>query len=216
MPPKPRTPSRRPTTTGRDRSQLLWIVGGVALLVVGLLVWLLVGRGGGTTAAAGDARTALEAAGCTLDVGVADQGVHSISTPDGTSDTWKTDPPTSGAHYQTPVIWGAYTDPVNMAQLVHNLEHGGIFILYGDEVSDATVAELTSFYGTRQNGTVLAPYDKLGDQIALGAWVGTSDDAKTYLAKCSSFDQAAFDAFFDAFQFKGPERFPSSSLLPGS
>jgi hypothetical protein len=192
----------------------------VALLLVGVLIYVLVGRGGGSKAAAEDARTALEAAGCTLDVGVADKGVHSITTPDGTSKSWKTDPPTSGAHYQTPVIWGAYTEPVNMAQLVHNLEHGGIFILYGDEVSDATVAELKSFYDTRQNGTVLAPYPKLGDEIALGAWVSksasTPDDANTYLAKCTGFDQTAFDAFFDAFQFQGPERFPASQLTPGS
>ncbi len=219
MPPKPRSgSSRRPTTGGRDRTQLLWVVGGVALLGVGLVIWLLVGRGD-DTAAAGDARTVLEAAGCTLQEGAADGGVHSIATPEGTSKDWKTDPPTSGAHYEVPAIWGAYPDPVNQGQLVHNLEHGGIFIQYGDDVPAATVAQLRTFYDQHQNGTVLAPYADLGDQIALGAWVSkspsTPDHANTYLAKCTTFDEAAFAAFFDAFQFKGPERFPKDQLLPG-
>jgi uncharacterized protein DUF3105 len=220
MPPKPRSgTTRRPTSGGRDRTQLLWVVGGLAVLAAGVVVWLLIGRGDDTAAAA-DARVAIEAAGCTLDERAADPGVHSISTPDGTSKDWKTDPPTSGAHYEVPAIWGAYTEPVNSAQLVHNLEHGGIFILYGDEVPDETVAQLRTFYDDgRQNGTVLAPYPQLGADIALGAWVSkspsTPDDANTYLARCQEFDQEAFDAFFDAFQFKGPERFPESQLLPG-
>jgi hypothetical protein len=108
---------------------------------------------------------------------------------------------------------------VNQAQLVHNLEHGGIFIQYGKDVPAATIAELRAFYDGHRNGTVLALYPKLGDQIALGAWVSKNasspDDANAYLAKCTSFDEAAFAAFFDAFQFKGPERFPASSMLPG-
>jgi len=219
MPPKPRSgTSRRPTTGGRDRTQLFWVVGALALLAVGIVVWLFVGRGD-DTAAAGDARTVLEAAGCTLDERPADPGIHSIGTPEGTSDDWKTDPPTSGAHYEVPVIWGAYTEPVNNAQLVHNLEHGGVFIMYGDEVPEATVAQLRAFYDENQNGTVLAPYPTLGDEIALGAWVSkspsTPDDANAYIATCTAFDETAFQAFFDAFQFKGPERFPSNQLLPG-
>jgi hypothetical protein len=220
MPPKPRSgPTRRPTTGGRDRAQLLWVAGGVALVLAAVVVWLLVGRGD-DTAAAGDVRTAVEAAGCTMQESKADKGVHSITTPDGTSDSWKTDPPTSGAHFQTPAIYNAYADPVNQAQLVHNLEHGGIFIQYGEDVPDSTVEELQGFYDEHQDGTILAPYPTLGDKIALGAWVSkspsTPDDANAYLVECTSFDEPAFSAFFDAFQFKGPERFPASSMLPGS
>jgi hypothetical protein len=222
MPPKPRASTpRRPTTgsgSGRDRAQLVWIAGGVALIAVGLVAWLFLGRGDDTAAAA-DARTALEAAGCTLQESKADKGVHSILAADGTAKSWKTDPPTSGAHFESPVFYGAYRDEVNQAQLVHNLEHGGIFIQYGDDVSDETIAQLRAFYDEHENGTVLALYPKLGSEIALGAWVSksasTPDDANAYLAKCSAFDEAAFAAFFDAFQFKGPERFPASSMLPG-
>jgi Protein of unknown function (DUF3105) len=123
------------------------------------------------------------------------------------------------------VIWGVYDEPVNQGQLVHNLEHGGIFIQYGDDVPPATVEALKTF-ATGKRGTVLAPYAKLGDKIALGAWVTDSEqfsageltgsaEGAAYLAKCATFDEGAFGAFFDAYQFKGPERLPSDTLLPG-
>ena len=106
-----------------------------------------------------------------------------------------------------------------MAQLVHNLEHGGIYILYGPQVPASTVAELRSFYNDHTRGTILAPLPSLGNKIALGAW--TTKDANdptngtAHLAKCTSFDQDAFAAFFDQLQFQGPERFPADTLLPG-
>ena len=168
-----------------------------------------------------DVRLKLEAAGCTLESVKAQPGRHSLA-PDGTAD-WNTDPPTSGPHFGFnpdgsigTVIWGAYTEPVQLARLLHNLEHGGIYILYGDDVPDATVEQLRAFYDDHKNGTVLAPYPKLGDEIALGAWVGDTDNAKGQLGKCTAFDDAAFSEFFKAFQFQGPERFPSDALLPGN
>jgi hypothetical protein len=160
------------------------------------------------------------AAGCTLQVEKAQAGKHSL-TPDGTA-KWNTDPPTSGPHHGFnpdgtlgTVIWGSYPEPVQLARVIHNLEHGGVYIFYGDEVPESTVEELQAFYDKHQNGTVLAPYPKLGDKIALGAWVAEGKDAKGYLAKCTAFDDGAFSAFFKGFQFKGPERLPASALLPG-
>ncbi|MBA2294956.1 MAG: DUF3105 domain-containing protein [Actinobacteria bacterium] len=190
-------------------------VGGVAVLaVVGIAVALALGGDDG-----GDARAALEAAGCTLATSPALVGVHSVSTPDGSSDKWNTEPPTSGPHYSVPAVWGSFDDPVNPAQLVHNLEHGGIAVQYGRDVPAATVTELEGFVQENARGTVLAPYASLGSQVALGAWVTESatkpENGTAYLAKCSRFDETAFSAFFDAYQFQGPERFPPDTLLPG-
>ena len=145
--------------------------------------------------------------------------MHSITTPSGTSPKWNTVPPTSGPHYEVPVVYGIYDEPVYQAQLVHNLEHGAIAVQYGKDVPQATIGELKSFVQGHSRGTVLAPYPALGDKIALGAWV-VPDPSKpaegtAYLAKCTEFDETAFAAFFDAYQFQGPERFPPDSLLPG-
>ena len=80
--------------------------------------------------------------------------------------------------------------------------------------------ELQAFYAARENGTLLAPLPSLGSKIALGAWTTKSpsepDEGTAYLAKCTDFDEAAFAAFFAANQFRGPERFPSESMLPGA
>ena len=195
---------------------MIGVAVGVALLALAGIAFAVAAGGDDGP---GDARAALESAGCTLTTADALRGVHSIATPDGTSDLWNTDPPTSGPHYEVPAVWGSYTEPVNQAQLVHNLEHGGVAIQYGPDVPAATVAELQRFVQDNPRGTVLAPYEPLGSQIALGAWVTENasdpDKGTTYLAKCSTFDQDAFAAFLDAYQFQGPERFPADSLLPG-
>ena len=118
-----------------------------------------------------------------------------------------------------PAIWGAYTTPLNQAQVVHNLEHGGIFIQYGKDVPQATIDQLKTFYDSHLNATLLAPLPSLGSKIALGVWTtpaNSPNSGTAYLAKCTSFDDAAYAAFFKAFQFKGPERFPASTLTPGT
>jgi hypothetical protein len=221
--PRVKAPKQRSTSSSSDasaqrRKTLVIGAGLLAGLVVGGIAFAALGRGGSVDEES--VRTDLQAAGCTLQVAKAQEGKHSLPA-DGTAD-WNTNPPTSGPHFGFnpdgslgTVVWGAYTEPVQLARLVHNTEHGGIYILYGDQVSDDVVESLTSFYDRHKNGTVLAPLPKLGDQIALGAWVVDGSDAKGYLAKCKAFDDGAFSAFFDGFQFKGPERIPGTSLLPG-
>jgi hypothetical protein len=219
MPPKPR-PHGKPKppgpSKGADRRLLIAAAASVAVVALGGIAFALASGGGG---GGGDARAALETAGCTLETAVALRGVHSVATPGGTSDAWNTDPPTSGPHYEVPAIWGSYDEPLNQAQVVHNLEHGGVAIQFGADVPPATVAELESFVQENPRGTILAPYPSLGDSISLGAWVTESESepekGTAYLAKCTAFDEDAFRAFLDAYQFQGPERFPSNSLLPG-
>lgn len=215
--PKPRSDA---SSRGSAQRRKVLVIGAVLLagLTVGGGVFAAFGRGGGVDEQS--VRTELEAAGCSLQVAKAQEGRHSLSA-DGTAD-WNTDPPTTGPHFGFDasgklgtVIWGAYTEPIQLARLVHNTEHGGAYVLYGDRVAGDVVDELRSFYERHKNGTVLAPLPKLGDQIALGAWVVDGRDAKGYLAKCRAFDDGAFSSFFSAFQFKGPEQIPGTSLLPG-
>ena len=198
---------------------LIAAVGGAVAIAAVAGVLLLSGGGGST-----DARAALEEAGCTLTVkpAVANVGDHSdFPNPDARNPKWNTDPPTSGPHYGQTIIYGAYTEPLQLGRLVHNLEHGAAFILYGDDVPGTTVEQLRSFYDDHTTGMVLAPYPRLGEKIALGAWYARGlDEAKSVrgsgvLATCPSFDENAFDAFLGAYQFKGPEGFPPDSLLPG-
>ena len=217
-----KAPKQRATTKPDDsarRRQLLLFGGLAAALVAAAVLFAAVGRGGGAPDEAA-VRADLEAAGCTLQVEKAQPGRHSL-TADGTAE-WNTDPPTSGPHFGFDasgnlgtVVWKEYDEPLQLARVIHNLEHGGVYIFYGSDVADSVVEELRAFYDDHKNGTLLAPYPKLGDEIALGAWVSEGEIANGYLAKCSAFDEAAYSSFLEAFQFKGPEHFPSSALLPG-
>src|SRR5258708_10152180 len=43
---------------------------------------------------------------------------------------YNSNPPTSGPHWPQPANWGAYSTTQADEQMVHNLEHGGIWISY--------------------------------------------------------------------------------------
>jgi len=228
MPPTPRPqgPKKKSNVkvpgSADDSRQRLWMIAGAAVLVVVAAALAFVLFGGGDDASTStDGTAALEAAGCQVTtVKALKSNDHTVLTADGTSTKWNTKPPTSGPHYSTPAIWGIYTEPLLDAQVVHNLEHGGIFVEYGDDVPAATVDQLRGFYDEHRNGTLVAPNPTLGDKIALGVWTTSSpskpDTGTARLAKCTTFDQAAYEAFFDDYQFNGPERFPASSMIPGA
>jgi hypothetical protein len=127
--------------------------------------------------------------------------------PDGTTVKYDSFPPTSGPHYPQWVLWGTYGKPLPEVAAVHNLEHGGVIVQYGSGVPAATVTALRRVVAGSPNGMLMAPLPKLGTEIALTAW--------TYRALCTGYDTTAFKAFRDTFRFKGPERFPPSSLEPG-
>jgi hypothetical protein len=226
---KPRTPPpprrvQAPQTrkTERDRRGLWLVLGALVLAaVVGGAAFLLL-RGGESPDES--VAEAMRAAGCTYRTvpGLA-AGTH-ISDPDAEPEEWNTFPPTSGPHFGQWVIWGEYEEPVRLAEAVHNLEHGGIVMYYGDDVPEEEVAALRRFYREDPTAMLLSPLPRLGDKIALTAWfaqvqqgeeqlAGTSQGI---LAQCTSFDERAFEAFRDQYRFQGPERIPPESLEPGS
>jgi hypothetical protein len=209
-PPPPRrpvqAPQRRVDARDPDASRrALYLLAGFAALGVlilgGVVIWLSQRDSGNSQAVA----ETMRAAGCTYQTFESEGDTH---VPDGEKVKYKTSPPTSGNHYAVPVIWNAYDAPVEQVRAVHNLEHGGIVIQYGDDVPEATVAELSEFYQSDPNGLLLAPLPSLKNQIALTAW--------THLAKCRRFDEGAFEQFRDEFRAKGPEPRRVSDLAPGT
>ena len=139
--------------------------------------------------------------------------------------TYNSFPPSSGPHYQQWAPWGIYPDPIKQTILVHNLEHGGIVIQYGD-VGEDTVKDIQSFYEDDPNGLVVAPYSKLGKKIALTAWnaprypqdsdLQEVDTGNGYVLTCTKWDEDAASEFRDERRGKAGERFPIESLAPGT
>ena len=117
-------------------------------------------------------------------------------------------PATSGPHANETIIWDIYTVPLPEFNLVHNLEHGGIVVQFGEGVSADDVEALFEWYVPSPNGLVVAPLPELGANVAATAW--------QHLLTCNGFDEQALTAFRDAYRFNGPEKIPSEALAPGN
>jgi hypothetical protein len=232
-PPPPRkvqAPQRRverhePWTT---RLRMPWLAGtGGAVLIAIVVVLVIVLAGGGSKANAAKVAKTAVANGCTFKTVPATRAALHITTFS-THVTYNSYPPTSGKHYYQPAIWGDYSQAVDPRQAVHNEEHGGIVIWYGPKLPEQDRAAITAFYQQSPNamlvtpllaknpGTTFPSHKPLESNVALTAWVGTSDAGHGYIATCPGFNEKVFKSFRDAFRGKGPERFPVNILTPGS
>jgi hypothetical protein len=212
-PPPPRrvqAPRTRAGATDRRQRTILYALAGSGLVMLVLVLAVLAFANRGSDAApAGNPGPALRAAGCTLKTyeGLSQSHVHSLDA----KVKWNSFPPSSGPHYDQPAPWGFYDEPLNQRIVVHNLEHGGVAIQYGNRVPPQTRDQLQEFYRKDPRGLIVAPLPALKDEIALTAWTaqftkgGKDLIAFGRVAKCSRFDAKAFDAFVSAFRFKGPE-----------
>jgi hypothetical protein len=223
-PPPPRrvqSPKPRPgERTAEDRKRLLVLLGIAGTGFLGLAAALALFAFGGSDT--GDATEAIEAAGGTLQVVQAEGIGNHVETAPKRSEynTW---PPSNGPHYPLPPPFDVYDEPVEQFRLVHNLEHGGVVIQYGDEIPQAQIDQLIEWYRDDPNGIVIAPFPELNDEFTLAAWTADVDaggqveegSARGRLARLPRFDEEAFDAFIDAYRAKGPERFPLDQLAPG-
>lgn len=222
-PKRPQAPQRRhatadPAAAARRRRAILLGVGGAAVLAAVVALGALFLSGGES-----DARASLEDAGCTLQTYPALEGEHVADV--NAKPKWNSNPPTSGPHHPQSAVWGYFDSPVRLISSVHNLEHGGVVIHYGSDVTDETLAQLRAFYDDDPNGLLVTPLPSLrpADSITLSAWTAPEratasggDEGRGYLARCSGFDENAFAAFVDEHRYKGPERFPPDLLTPGS
>lgn len=219
--PKRRSTPSTAADADRRKKLLLAALAGV-LVLAAIVLGVLLFSGGDDSEAVDEVRAALTAAGCTLTSQPAQPGDHTAEIDATENEQWNTDPPTSGPHFGQPAIFGSYDSPVQIAQAVHNLEHGGIFVFYGEDVPEATVSQLEEFYNEDSTAMLLAPLPRLGETIALGAWVtpdprpgAVGEGGEGHLAECTEYDEEAFTTFRDEFRFKGPERFPAEQLQPG-
>lgn len=128
--------------------------------------------------------------------------------PVGTVISYPYNPPSSGPHYPSPADWGNYPQGVTTSTWVHNLEHGGIVLLYQCITACAALQQqLDQVYNQIPNETkfserkvVITPYANLDHLIRLQAWGWT--------APLDKVDSKAIDAFYQEHVDKGPEQIP--------
>jgi hypothetical protein len=212
--PKQRGSSSGGSGDGRRR----WLILGAgllgALVIAAGAAYAVVGLGGGGS----DAKAALVAAGCTFKdyPGVSRQ--H-ITNPNARPKQWNSFPPTSGPHYFTPAVYGFYTEPLQLARVLHNLEHGGVYMLYGSKTPSDTSQKLREIYDKDPRGLIVAPLPELGTKIAFGAWTsdnpGSNEVGTGHLALCTQVDASAVQKFLDEYRGRGPEGEQLNALQPG-
>lgn len=115
---------------------------------------------------------------------------------------YNSNPPTSGPHFGTPADWGVYDKELSDLVLIHNLEHGGIWISYKPGISEDIRKKLEGFYTTWGRKIIVTPRAKNDRDIAIAAWMwlDTFD--------VSDYSDDRVDTFIKAFRNKGPEFVP--------
>jgi len=119
--------------------------------------------------------------------------------PVGTKGTgYSSNPPTSGEHYGSEAKWDVYTQPVPDELVIHNLEHGGIWISYKDPNDTELAAKLAQVARRYSTKVIVTPRPQNDAPIAVAAW--------GRLLKLQTFDEQKIVAFINAYRGKvGPE-----------
>ncbi len=112
---------------------------------------------------------------------------------------YDTRPPAGGPHDPCWVPWTIYDHAIPTERWVHNLEHGGVALLYDcPDGCDADIATLTAFVQAQPAGrTLLLPYAEMDSRFAAVAWGARLTSA--------CVDTATLQQFFDGAVARAPE-----------
>jgi hypothetical protein len=196
----------------RDRRNLFIIAAVIVTAAVAILIVALALNH--ASQVSNQNRLAFQTVSGTIGTQVADEGTPSHIDPS-TQWTYKFYPPTSGPHYSVagsaPVAWGTVDNLVE-GQFVHNLEHGGIAVLYNcPSGTDCTTMkdQLTNYVKNlapieptyNEAKIVMTPYSHgMQKKIALVAW--------HYIEFLDAYDQNAITQFYEDHVDQGPEAVP--------
>lgn len=109
---------------------------------------------------------------------------------------YNSNPPTSGWHYPQQADWGFYTDELPDERVVHNLEHGGIWITYTN-VSDETRSDLRNIAQQHPQNVIVTRRSANDALIAVASW--------GQLMELQSFDRARIVEFIEQNRNHSPE-----------
>lgn len=120
----------------------------------------------------------------------------------GTAFQYNSNPPTSGPHAGNDAEWGVYDKELSDDVLIHNLEHGGIWISYKPGANPEVVSKLALITKEFGRKVIMTPRAANDADIALAAW--------TRLDKFSAgeFSEERVRRFIRAYINRGPEFVP--------
>lgn len=110
---------------------------------------------------------------------------------------YNSNPPTSGSHDAQPTDWGVYQKELKDENVIHSMEHGGIWISYQPSIDDEMKEKLEAIGKKYSGSVVVSPRAKNDSLIALASW--------GRLEKLSSFDKERIVEFIKRNKNKSPE-----------
>jgi Protein of unknown function (DUF3105) len=110
---------------------------------------------------------------------------------------YNSNPPTNGWHYPVWADWGIYTQTLPDEQVIHNLEHGGVWISYRDSSDSDTVSKIQTLVSNDPDRMIVTYRPQDDSAIAVAAW--------GVLLKLDQFDDSAIRAFIQRYRYQGPE-----------
>ena len=119
---------------------------------------------------------------------------------------YNSNPPTSGPHYEEPARADFYDTPLPDEQLVHNLEHGHIWIAYHPQIPEDVERSIKKF---TELMVIATPREANETDIALAAW-GRLD---AFDLDGQPLDEARVRDFIRRYRDKGPEKLPAAAHL---
>ena len=79
-------------------------------------------------------------------------------------------PPVGGDHFPVPGTCGFYSaDPPPVEYLVHDLEHGAVWIAYSPDLPEAQLATLRDV-AAQQAKVIVTPYEDMESAIVMSSW----------------------------------------------
>ena len=124
---------------------------------------------------------------------------------EGTKVEYRTNPPSSGAHYANPARWGVYDNALSDGSLVHNLEHGGIWISYKPSIPNTAKEKLRAIAKSYRSKVILAPRAANDKDIAVVSWGRVY---KFDLNADGGFDENSVRNYITKYKNTGPEIVP--------
>lgn len=166
-----------------DRKRNTFIFGGIALVIVAIIVAVSV-----VIVQQVQENDRIDA--------LAAQDIEGVETIEVTSFNhvagpveYEQSPPVGGDHNAIWTNCGVYTQPIPNENTVHSLEHGAVWITYQPDLDQAEIDALTDLVGDRTY-VLLSPYEGQESPIMASAWglqlaVDSADDdrLRAFLAK---------------------------------
>lgn len=173
-------PGYKQKEEARKRMVRRLIIGAIALAIIAGIAWLVTRPAKPKAPRPGEA---FEILGQTH---IADGASHPA---------YNSNPPTSGWHYAQPAAWGVHDTELPDEQVIHNLEHGGVWISY--KGIDAPTKAALEKIAQSQSKIILEPRAADDAPIVLVSW--------GRLQKFQSYDEAGILAFIQANKNMSPE-----------